>query len=187
MANKPYVIGICGGTCSGKSTISEIINAELGGRRKIIVIHMDTYYKRPGFTTIAPITRIEYHEANHPDSLEVERMRGDFTAAANDPGNDIVIIEGLFAFYFDDIRERLDLKVYIDLKSDERMYRRIKRWINRTTLEDIVNRYLDTVRYRHDEFVEPLRWHADIVINGTLEANLGTRILLTYIKTQLES
>ena len=149
------------------------------------VFHMDFYYRKPQIRTIAPITRIEYVEANHPDSLEADSLYRDFFASIENPDNDIIIIEGLFSFYLDKIREALDLKVYVDLKSDERMYRRIKRWMERQPIDDIANRFLDTVRYRHDEFVEPMRWHADIVLNGTLDTHQGTDILLSYIRQRL--
>ena len=185
MSKKPYVIGICGGTCSGKSTLSGELEKTLGDKYTLSVFHMDKYYRRPQIRTIAPITRVEYVEANHPDSLETDSLYKDFFEAVSNPDNDIVIIEGLFSFYLDQIREKLDLKVYVDLKSDERMYRRIRRWMERQTMEDIVNRYLDTVRYRHDEFVEPMRWHADIVLNGTLDTNQGTGILISFIETQV--
>jgi uridine kinase len=186
MLKKPYIVGISGGTCSGKSTIADSIERTLSEKYAVSVLHMDSYYKRPIIRTIAPITRKEYAEANHPDSLVTERLFADYAAAIADKDNDIVIVEGLFSLYYGEIREKLDLKVFIDLKSDERMYRRIKRWIDSQPLDDIVSRYLDTVRYRHDEFVEPTRWHADIVINGTLDTNLGTSILLSYINRMLK-
>jgi uridine kinase len=181
MRKRPYVVGISGGTCSGKSTVADILAKALGEKYTATVINMDRYYKKPIIRTIAPFTRKEYAEANHPDSLERDRLFSDYLAAIGDAGNDIVIVEGLFSLYYDEIRERLDLKVFIDLKSDERMYRRIKRWMDRQPLDEIALRYLDTVRYRHDEFVEPTRWHADMIINGSLDANMGTRILESYI------
>ncbi len=185
MSKKPYVVGIAGGTCSGKSTITTRLEELLGQDYKVAVIHMDKYYKRPGITVIAPITRIEYAEHNHPDAMNLDLMFSDFDAAISDETNDIVLIEGLFALYLDTIREKLSLKVFIDLKSDERLYRRIKRWLDRQSMEEIADRYLDTVRFRHDELVEPSRWHADMIINGTLDTNKGTDILINYIKSHV--
>jgi uridine kinase len=146
---------------------------------------MDRYFKRPGITTIAPITGIEYAEHNHPDALNLDQLYADFEAAVADETNDLVMIEGLFALHLARIREKLDLKVFIDLKSDERLYRRIKRWLEREDIDKISHRYLDTVRFRHDELIEPTRWHADMVINGTLDANKGTEMLLKWIENQL--
>ena len=185
MSKKPYVVGIAGGTCSGKSTITARLTAALEGKYRVTMLNMDRYFKRPGMTTIAPITRIEYPEHNHPDALDTEKLYADFEAAINGNECDVVLIEGLFALYLDRIREQLDLKVFIDLKSDERLYRRIKRWLEREDIDKISHRYLDTVRFRHDELIEPTRWHADMVINGTLDANKGTEMLLYWIESRL--
>ena len=183
MLKKTYVVGISGGTCSGKSTIADRLKKILGEKYKVVVLHLDWYYKSPEMRTVAPVTRIEYAEHNHPDCMDTDRIYKDLAAASDE--NDVVIIEGLFALYFEELREKLDLKVFIDLQSDERIYRRIKRWIDRQSFDEIALRYLDTVRYRHDEFIEPTRWHADLVINGTLDANLGTSIIASYIEMQI--
>lgn len=186
MSKKVYIVGISGGTCSGKSTITNRLKEMLGEKYNVSTLHLDKYYKRPEMRTIAPITRIEYAEHNHPDCMDIDRIYNDLTAAiSHETNNDVVLIEGLFAFYFDRLREMLDLKIFIDLKSDERIYRRIKRWMDHQTFDEIALRYLDTVRYRHDEFIEPTRWHADIVINGTLDANLGTSIIASHIEAQI--
>jgi len=184
-ARKPYIVGIAGGTCSGKSTISTKLEDILNKNFQVVSFHMDNYYKNPGITTIAPITRIEYEEANHPDSIDLERIYEDIRIAVESAEHDVILIEGLFALYLDEIREQLDLKVFIDLAGDERLYRRIKRWEHQT-VDEIALRYLDTVRFRHNELIEPTRWHADLVINGTLDANRGTDVLASFIKLQLK-
>ncbi|MCL2059876.1 MAG: hypothetical protein FWH01_12625 [Oscillospiraceae bacterium] len=232
MSKKPYVVGIAGGTCSGKTTLVKSL-VEIFGEYKTVAINMDSYYKKDKPTVIAPVTRIEYVEANHPDSLELDRLYADLEAILDgrggggigennrgksgdvsggnsgksgvaDGGNngksgdanigksgddgggccDIVFIEGLFALCLDEIREKLDLKVYIDLQSDERLYRRIKRWSDRAGIDGVALRYLDTVRFRHNEFVEPSRWHADMVINGDMSGK-GVEILCHYIRNSI--
>ena len=120
-----------------------------------------------------------------PRGMDLEGLYKAVDIAVHDLANDVVIIEGLFALHLDAIREQLDLKVYLDLKSDERLYRRICRWLDRQSMEEIASRYLDTVRFRHDELVEPSRWHADMVINGTLDSNKGAEILYFYLISQL--
>ena len=183
MAKKSYVVGISGGTCSGKSTLADNLKKTLDKKYTVSLLNMDNYYQWSAMKTISPITRIEYPEHNHPDAVDKERLYKDFGTAISDKSNDIVLIEGVFSLFFDSIREKLDLKIFVDLKSDERMYRRIKRMYE--SLDDTAHRYLDTVRYRHDEFVEPTRWHADIVVNGTLDANVGTNIIVSYIESQI--
>jgi len=183
MSKKPYAVGISGGSCSGKSTLADNLKKMLDKKYTVSLLNMDNYYPWAAMKTIAPITRIEYPEHNHPDAVDTDRLYKDFSAAISDKSNDIVLIEGIFSLFFDPLREKLDLKVFVDLKSDERLYRRIKRKYE--SLDDTALRYLDTVRYRHDEFVEPTRWHADIIINGTLNANLGTNIIVAYIEAQV--
>ncbi len=177
-----FVIGIAGGTCSGKSTLSNDLADHYGDR--CTVLHMDSYFRRPSLTTVAPITGKTYVEHNHPDALEQDRMYADFEAAmASD--KEIVVIEGLFALHLAPVREKLDLKIYVDLNSDERLVRRIQRFTSfGQTFEEVTDRYIDTVRFRHDEFIEPTRWHADMVING-IAGQTSREILFAYIDSRI--
>ena len=185
---KPFAIGIAGGTCSGKSTLADQLNEALGSKYKVTLINMDHYFKRPGITTIAPITGIEYVEHNHPDAMRVDDMVADFEAAVT-PGEDaadIVIIEGLFALYLAPIREKLDLKIFVDLASDERLVRRIDKFMARgQTMKEVTDRYIDTVRFRHNELIEPTRWHADLVLNGVFDRTKAEEIVVTYVEAKL--
>ena len=176
---KPYVVGIAGGTCSGKSTLAQKIQDSLPDVR-VTQINMDRYFKKVTPNTVAPITRKTYVEHNHPDSFELDRFYADFDAAiAPDSGNELVVVEGLLILYLDHIRDALDFKVFVDLKSDERIVRRIVKFMARgQSFEEVTERYLDTVRFRHDELIEPTRWHADLVLNGNLERHQGVEALL---------
>lgn len=177
-----FVIGIAGGTCSGKSTLSEALEAYYGERA--VVLHMDRYFRRPSPTTIAPISGKEYVEHNHPDTLNLDEMYRDFEAAAAGE-SDLVIIEGLFALYLEPIRTKCDLKIFVDLASDERLVRRIRRFEQRgQTFDEITDRYIDTVRFRHNELIEPTRWYADMVVNGIFKQNT-VDILTAYIDRQI--
>jgi uridine kinase len=185
MAEKPYVVAIAGGTCSGKSTLADRLRDRLQGTYSTMVFHMDDYFMKQCPTTIAPITGIEYVEHNHPSSMELDRFGEDFKKARHGQ-TDLILVEGLFALYLEEIRTHADLKVFVDLASDARMARRIPKHMQwGQTYEQVVNRYLDTVRFRHDELVEPTRWHADVVINGTLDDNKGTDILENTLRTAL--
>jgi len=100
--------------------------------------------------------------------MNKEELFRDFYAALSGE-TEIVIVEGLFALWFEEIRTKCDLKLFVDLRSDERLVRRIRRFGEAgQSFDDIVSRYIDTVRFRHDEFVEPTRWYADMVVNGML-------------------
>ena len=178
-----FVIGIAGGTCGGKSTLAGKLKEHYGDR--CICIHMDSYYIHPSPTTIAPITGREYVEHNHPDAMRLTELYADFDKALENPDAEICVIEGLFALHLPYIREKLDLKVFVDLASDERLVRRIKRFMSfGQTMDEVTDRYIDTVRFRHDELVEPTRWHADMVINGNA-GQTSVDILTAYIDTRL--
>ncbi len=180
----PYVVGIAGGTCSGKSTSSERLVERLSDL-KVVYIMMDRYFNPEQSYTVAPITRKTYVEHNHPDMLLLDKLYADFDAACESDA-DVVVVEGLFALYLDKIREKLDLKVFVDLKSDERIVRRIKRFMSfGQTMDEVTDRYLDTVRFRHDELIEPTRWHADMVINGTLDMHKGMDLLECVVRAKI--
>ena len=183
-----YTIGIAGGTCSGKTTLTGALEERFAADGvKVIAIHMDKYFKRPTPNTIAPITRVEYPEHNHPDSFKLDEFYAAI-AEARASDVDVVLIEGLLVLYLDEVRDQLDLKIFVDLPSDERIVRRIKRFMRDRgqTMDEVANRYLDTVRYRHNEFVEPSRWHADLVINGATALSRSTDIICTYAEKHLQ-
>lgn len=182
------IIGISGGSCSGKSTLADNLNEQLSNDGfNVLHINMDCYYKTSLPNVTAPITRIEYQEYNHPEALDLEKMYSDFNAVKEKAEYDLFIIDGVFALCLDPVREMLDYKFFVDLPSDERLVRRLKRASdpNEQGFADIATRYLDTVRYRHDEFVEPSRWHADIVINGALDTHKGQDLLLFLLRQLL--
>jgi uridine kinase len=182
-----YVIGIAGGTCSGKTTLSGALEERFAREGyKTFCLHMDKFFKNPTPNTIAPITRIEYPEHNHPDSFKLDEFYSALDEAVK-LNVDVVIVEGLLILYLDKVREKLDLKIFVDLKSDERLIRRIKRFMRDRgqTLDEVASRYLDTVRYRHDEFVEPSRWHADLIFNGSADLATSSDIVFAYSRSKL--
>ena len=181
-----YTIGIAGGTCSGKTTLTNALEERFTSEgKKVIAIHMDKYFKRPTPNTIAPITRVEYPEHNHPDSFKMEEFYAAI-AEARASDADIVLIEGLLVLHLDAVREQLDLKIFVDLQSDERIVRRIKRFMGMgQTMDEVTNRYLDTVRDRHNEFVEPSRWHAQLLFNGAAPLDVSCDIVSAYVGAKL--
>lgn len=178
-----FVIGIAGGTCSGKSTLAGKLAEYYGDRCR--VINMDAYFRRPSITTIAPITGIEYVEHNHPDALYLDKLYADFNDAIENGKEKVLIIEGLFALYLAEIREKLDLKIFVDLASDERLVRRIRRFTaNGQTFDEVTSRYIDTVRFRHNELIEPSRWHADMVVNGNA-GQISVDMITAYVDAKI--
>lgn len=180
------IVGIGGGTCSGKTTLTGRLEKALGAKYKVAVINMDTYFRWMTLYTTAPFTGIEYVDHNHPNVVDLDKFYAAVEAAISDTSNNVVLVEGLFALYFGKLREKLDLKIFVDLGSDQRLYRRLKRHMaHGETMDEVGSRYLDTVRYRHDEFVEPTRWYADVIVNGSLDTHKGTDIIISHIEARI--
>ncbi|MCI5924168.1 MAG: AAA family ATPase [Oscillospiraceae bacterium] len=163
---KPLVIGIAGGTCSGKSTLADLLKEALA-EYAVEVLHMDSFFKENPPTVIAPFSGREYPEHNHPDALDLPRMYQSFDRALNGMA-DVVIIEGLFALYLPEIYTRCNLRLFVELRPEERFCRRIRRHMAMgQTFDEITDRYLDTVCLRHDELIEPTKNRADLILSGT--------------------
>jgi len=184
--SKPFVIGIAGGSASGKSTLCQRLESALVGC-KVITFHMDNYFRpkdqRP--FVAAPITKIKYMDDNHPATMDLAKLREDLSAAVESALTDIIIVEGLLTLYDDDICQMLDLKLYVECRADERIVRRLKRNMatRGLTFDEISNVYLDMVRYRHDEYVEASKWKADLIINGSMFSEKGLEVILRAILT----
>ncbi len=185
---KAYAIGISGATGSGKSTFSDTLKKHLSDY-KVKVIHMDEYYKeefqRPKIEGIGDGK--EYIDDNHPMALELEQCYMDMQKAIN-MDYDIVMVEGIFAFWDKRIFDVLDLKIFIDCDSDERLVRRILRNLSfGQKLEEITGRYVQAVQPRQKEYVEPAKWKADIILNGFSQSSTGVEIIVNWIKASMSS
>ena len=185
--NKIFTAGIAGGSASGKSTLCGKLEKELAGY-KLAVIHTDSYFK-PDNERIrkkAFVTGREYLDDNHPeDTIYLSRLRKDIADTISANEHDILIVEGIFTLWDDVIYNMLDLKIFIDCKPDERIVRRLKRNMQwGLSFDEIADVYLDMVRYRHEEYVEPSKWRADIIINGSNSTGVSLDILIGYIKSR---
>ncbi|MCZ8520312.1 MULTISPECIES: uridine kinase family protein [Paenibacillus] len=183
MHRRPLTIGIAGGTGSGKTTLSHVLAQGLDGYT-VKVIHMDKYYHERRPVTAAAFSGKTYEDYNDPLAVNIDRVLEDLQHA--DTGEDVVIVEGFLAFHYPQLRERMDYKVYMDCQSDERLARRLGKFSGeRYSAEEVVREYLDLVRYRHDLYVEPTRWYADLVLNGSWKEQKGSRMLLEWIQYKL--
>jgi uridine kinase len=199
------IIGICGGTGSGKTTIARKI-IESVGRDKVILIEQDSYYRN-----LADMPLDERHQANfdHPDSIDSEMLMNhlkrlrlgqsiempiyDFKSHTRSDDTDhiepkpVVIVEGILIFAEPRISELLDVKVFVDTPDDIRFIRRLQRDIverGRTT-ESVIAQYFATVRPMHFEFVEPSKRNADIIIPESGNHNIGIEFICSKIREEL--
>ena len=162
------VIGIAGGSASGKSTFCGKLEEKLTGYR-VKTIHMDDYFKpeqeRP--YVASHLNGKHYIDDNCPETIDFDQYHLDFDAAyAGD--DDIIILEGLLVLWDEHTKDKLDLKIFVDCRPDERIVRRIKRNMQwGQTFDQITDVYLNMVRFRHDQYVEPTKWIADLIVNGT--------------------
>lgn len=183
MSDRPFVIGIAGGTGAGKTTIAnEVADAV---RSDATLVPLDNYYRDFPNLEYDERTEINY---DHPSAFEWDLLRDhldslrageavrmpqyDFTVygrederVAVDPG-DVVVIEGILTLYDEGVRDRLDLRVYVETDADVRILRRIRRDVveRGRDLEGVIDRYLSTVKPMHEQFVEPTKKDADVVV-----------------------
>jgi len=180
----PVIIGIAGGTGSGKTTVARAIYDRVG-RDRIEWISHDSYYRN--FDAHSPEERAKIN-FDHPDSLETELltrhldvlMKGssvevpvyDFathsrkTETQRVEPRKVIIVEGILVLAEPELRKRIDIKLFVDTPADIRFVRRLVRDIETRgrTLTSVVDQYMTTVRPMHEEFVEPSKRHADLII-----------------------
>jgi len=181
---KPLVIGIAGGTGSGKTTVAQTILRRVGADRIAFLPH-DAYYRSLRHLSLSERQKINY---DHPDSLETELMIAhlrrlldglaielpvyDFashlrlTETVRVEPQRIILVEGILIFYEVELRKLFDVKIFVDTDADIRFIRRLQRDISERgrTAESVVRQYLETVRPMHMEFVEPSKRNADVII-----------------------
>ncbi|MBP3347872.1 MAG: uridine kinase [Clostridia bacterium] len=167
------VVGIAGGTASGKSTFTDLLVDALGDV-KIGVIHMDSYFKRESERphVASHLNGKVYVDDNCPDTIDWQGFHRDLDGMIAED-NDVIIAEGLLVLWDEHTRDCLDLKIFVDCRSDERLARRIKRnaqWGQ--SFEQVTDVFLNMVRFRHDQYVEPTKWIADVIVNGSGDKSL---------------
>ncbi|MGD8807567.1 MAG: uridine kinase [Chloroflexota bacterium] len=182
--NKPIVFGVAGGTASGKTTVAEAILAAVGASQLAYLPH-DAYYRDMIHLPLSERAKLNY---DHPESLETELLIShverliegksvevpvyDFTEHRRTEQTrtvepcPIILIDGILIFTHPQLRELMDIKVYVDTDADVRFIRRLQRDMKERgrSLESVIDQYLGTVRLMHLEFVEPSKRYADVIV-----------------------
>ena len=199
------IIGIAGGTGSGKSTLSKNISQYFGDR--ITVIRHDDYYKAHDDMSYEERAQLNY---DHPDAfdtplllkhldmlksgMEIDCPIYDYTVHNRSKETrrivptPVIILEGILIFENKDVCDRMDLKIFVDTDADVRIIRRIIRDVKKRarTLESVVTQYLTTVKPMHEAFVEPSKKHADIIIPEGGKNPVAYGMIIDKIKLQLD-
>ena len=157
---EPIIIGIAGGSGSGKSTFTNRLRQYFGD--DVAVIYHDNYYRRQDGIPFEQRVKVNY---DHPDSLETDLLVEQLKELK---AGKTILVEGILLLADERIRSLLDIKVYVEADADERILRRIVRDVEERgrDLKGIITQYLTTVKPMHYMYVEPTRALADIVINS---------------------
>ena len=197
-------IGIAGGTGSGKTTITRRILREFGGN--VAVLHHDSYYKAHNDMSYEARSRLNYY---HPDAFDTELMLEhlkllkagksvevpvyDFTIHNRSDRTEtvrpakVLVVEGILIFAERTLCDQMDIKIFVDTDADVRILRRILRDVEERgrSLESVVNQYLTTVKPMHDQFVEPSKRRADVIIpeggNNTVALEMVMERIRGYV------
>ena len=203
--NRPFVIGVAGGTCSGKTTVAERL-VDLVGTDRLALIRQDAYYIDRTHQAFDDRARANY---DHPDAFDWELMNQQLAAllagetiplpvydyADHNRSKDVVMVapapivvfEGILALYDAALRELFDLSVFVDTDSDVRLIRRLKRDVRDRgrTPDSIMNQYMTTVRPSHIQFIEPSKRYADVIIPEGGHNDRALDVLLARISSAI--
>lgn len=202
----PVIIGIAGGTGSGKTTVARSIYDRVGKDRIEWISH-DSYYRN--FDGYSPEQR---HQINfdHPDSLETELLTRHLDVLCKGSSVDVpvydfathsrkldathhveprkvIIVEGILVLAEPELRKRIDIKLYVDTPADIRFVRRLTRDIESRgrSLQSVVQQYMTTVRPMHEEFVEPSKRYADLIIPEGGENQVAINAIISRVEQLL--
>ena len=200
--SKPIIIGITGGTGSGKSTIADALYSHFS-KDNITMIQQDMYYKNQSHLSMEERVKTNY---DHPHAFDndllvshledlingktIEKPRYDFTIHTRaeevqivEP-REIILVEGILILEDSRIRDLLDIKVYVDTDADIRILRRLQRDIEERgrTVDSVIEQYLTVVRPMHMQFTEPSKRYADIIIPEGGHNYVAIDLLMTKIK-----
>ncbi len=203
---RPLIIGIAGGTGSGKSTVARTV-AESLTNASVAFIDMDAYYRNFAHLSLEERQRVNW---DHPDAFDydlllahlatlgegraIQKPEYDFlthTRAATQvtvAPADVVVVDGILLFVEERLRDILDVKVFVDADADVRLIRRIRRDMTQRgrALDDILAQYLSTVQPMHLQFVEPSKRYADVIVPRGGHNTVAIEMIIAKIQRRLQ-
>ncbi|MGE5139000.1 MAG: uridine kinase [Rudaea sp.] len=204
---QPLIIGVAGGTGSGKTTVASAI-VDRVGRDRIAWVQHDSYYRDRSGESFEERSRVNY---DHPDSLETELLIAhlkelrdgrpvfvpvyDFAAHTRKSETrvvkpqPIILVEGILIFADPALRKLFDVKIFVDTDADLRLIRRLQRDMaeRRRTFESVITQYVETVRPMHLEFVEPSKRYADVIIPEGGFNTVALDMIVSRVRAMLQT
>jgi len=208
MAKKtPLIIGIAGGSGSGKTSVTNAIS-EVFKNHSVVVIQQDFYYKDQSHLKFEERLNTNYdhplafdndllleHIHNLLDNKAIEKPVYDYAKHTRSSETiiiepkDVIILEGILVLEDERLRNLMNIKLFVDTDADLRIIRRILRDINERgrTVDSVVEQYLHVVRPMHNQFIEPTKRYADVIIPEGGQNEVAIDLMVTKIKTILET
>jgi uridine kinase len=201
------VIGVAGGTGSGKSTLVKKLLEAFKGQHVAMLAH-DSYYKAHSELTLEERATLNY---DHPSSFDtgmlVEHIKdlksgvaiqqpvysfvehNRMTETVTVKPSRVIIVDGILIFENKELRDQMDIKVYVDTDADVRLARRVMRDVRERgrTMESVIGQYLSTVKPMHEEFVEPSKRYADVIIPEGGFNSVAVKMLIENIKSLIRT
>ncbi|MEA5017742.1 MAG: uridine kinase [Erysipelotrichaceae bacterium] len=205
--NKSVIIGIAGGSASGKTTVAQRLKKTFEETNSVIIIRQDDYYKDQNHLTMEERIKTNY---DHPlafdndllvkqldqlaNGIPVEKPIYDFVNHTRSTKTeivepaDVIVLEGLFVLESEFIRNRLNIKLFVDTEADIRFIRRLKRDVNERgrTLDHVITQYTTTVKIMHSLFIEPSKRYADLIIPEGGRNEVAIDLLTTKISSIID-
>ena len=204
---KPVIIGIAGGSASGKSSIAQRLKREFENNNSVVIIRQDDYYKDQSHMSYEERVKTNYDHPfafdtelliQHLDDLikgnTIEKPTYDFVNHTRSKiiesiePCDVIVLEGLFTLENENLRDRLDIKIFVDTDADIRFIRRMTRDVKERgrSLESVVEQYTTTVRIMHDLFIEPSKRYADVIVPEGGKNEVAIDLLTTKISSIIQ-
>ncbi|MGM7702124.1 uridine kinase [Pseudalkalibacillus sp. Hm43] len=207
MGRKPVVIGVAGGSGSGKTTVAKEIFRQFADQ-SILILEQDAYYKDQTEKSMEERLQTNYDHPlafdndlliDHIDKLRnskgIEKPVYDYTAHTRSDKiipiepKDVIILEGILILEDERLRDLMDIKLFVDTDADVRIIRRLLRDINERgrTIDSVIEQYTSVVRPMHNQFIEPTKRYADIIIPEGGQNRVAIDLMVTKIRTILET
>lgn len=204
---KPFIVGVAGGSGSGKSTVARNV-AQALQTESVAFIDMDAYYRNFAHLPLPERRKINW---DHPETFDWELLIGQLTRLASGepiekpvydfvthtrsdrtvivPAARVIVVDGILLFSDARVRELCDVKVFVDADADIRLIRRIRRDMNKRgrPLDEILDQYVTTVQPMHLQFVEPTKRYADVIVPRGGHNAVAVEMIVAKIQRQLSS